>query len=89
MQSILEVKGIVFISFIIISFYLLFNRHSLNSSLWLETYLSAHLRAILYADDPNYKLYGYRKFDPIPKPEDEERFLAACEELFSKGEFRK
>ncbi|TIA91131.1 hypothetical protein E3P99_01236 [Wallemia hederae] len=60
-------------------------RHELTSSLWLETYLSAHLRSILYADDPNYKLYGYRKYDPIPKPEDEERFLAACEELFEKG----
>ncbi|TIC03342.1 bud site selection-related protein [Wallemia mellicola] len=60
-------------------------RHELSSDLWLETYLSAHLRAILYADDPNYKLYGYRKFDPIPKPEDEEKFLAASQHLFHKG----
>ncbi|TIB17325.1 hypothetical protein E3P89_00064 [Wallemia ichthyophaga] len=60
-------------------------RHELNSSLWLETYLSAHLRSILYADDPSYKLYGYRKYSPIPKPEDEERFIAACAQLFDKG----
>ena len=53
--------------------------------LWQESYLSAVLRSILYADDINYRLAGYRKFDPIPTPEHEYRFLMAAENLFFKG----
>jgi Chs5-Arf1p-binding protein BUD7/BCH1 len=43
------------------------------------------LRAILYADDPNYSLQGFRKLDPITTPEGELRFLQAAEALFHKG----
>ncbi|CAG8738196.1 5526_t:CDS:2, partial [Acaulospora colombiana] len=58
-------------------------RHEPTPELWLETYLSAILRAILYADDPNYRLIGYRKLDPITTRESEIRFLQAAEALFS------
>lgn len=53
--------------------------------MWQETYLSAMLRAILYADDVNYRLAGYRKLDPITTLEGEIRFLQAAEALFMKG----
>lgn len=53
--------------------------------IWQETYLSAVLRAILYTDDANYRLAGYRKLDPIPTMEHEFRFLLAAENLFFKG----
>jgi hypothetical protein len=52
---------------------------------WLETYLSAVLRSILYADDESYRLAGYRKLEPIKSQEDEQRFLAAAEQLFHQG----
>ncbi|KAG8926929.1 hypothetical protein FRC01_008206 [Tulasnella sp. 417] len=60
-------------------------RHEATPELWQETYLSAMLRAILYADDVNYRLAGYRKLDPITTPEGEIRFLQAAEVLFMKG----
>ena len=53
--------------------------------MWQETYLSAILRAILYADDPNYALQGYRKLEPISTTEAELRFLQTAEALFTKG----
>ncbi|KAL4399470.1 bud site selection protein [Malassezia pachydermatis] len=53
--------------------------------LWQETYLSAILRAILYSDDVNFSLLGYRKLDPIPNRDSEVRFLQAAENLFFKG----
>ncbi|KAK4048199.1 bud site selection protein [Microbotryomycetes sp. JL201] len=53
--------------------------------IWQEVYLSAILRAILYADDPNYRLAGYRKLDPIATQEAELRFIAAAETAFFKG----
>jgi len=53
--------------------------------IWQETYLSAILRAILYADDPNYALQGYRKIEPISTTDSELRFLQAAEVLFTKG----
>lgn len=53
--------------------------------IWQETYLSAILRAILYADDPNYALQGYRKLEPISTTDSELRFLQAAEALFAKG----
>jgi len=61
------------------------HRHDPTPELWQETYLSAILRAILYADDPNYRLVGYRKLDPITTRESEVRFLEAAEALFSQG----
>jgi hypothetical protein len=53
--------------------------------IWQETYLSAILRAILYVDDPNYALQGYRKIEPISTTDSELRFLQAAEALFTKG----
>ena len=60
-------------------------RHALNPRLWTEVYLSALLRAILYADDATYRLAGYRKMDPIKTLEDEIRFLSAAEQCFAQG----
>ncbi|CAH7685479.1 Chs5p-Arf1p-binding proteins-domain-containing protein [Phakopsora pachyrhizi] len=60
-------------------------RHEPTPIIWTETYVSAILRAVLYADDPNYRLAGYRKIDPITTPEAEQRFLRAAEEIFFKG----
>lgn len=60
-------------------------RHECTAEIWQETYLSALLRAILYADDPNYRLVGFRKLDPITTREGEIRFLQAAEALFFKG----
>jgi hypothetical protein len=60
-------------------------RHEATPELWNETYLSAILRAIRYADDASYRLAGYRKLDPITTTESEMRFLKAAESLFFKG----
>ncbi|KZV87719.1 chaps family protein [Exidia glandulosa HHB12029] len=60
-------------------------QHECTAEIWQETYLSALLRAILYADDPNYRLVGFRKLDPITTREGELRFLQAAEALFFKG----
>jgi hypothetical protein len=60
-------------------------RHAPTAAIWTEVYLSALLRAILYADDPNYKIAGYRKLDPVRTLEDEVRFMAAAEACYSKG----
>lgn len=61
-------------------------RHAPTQAIWTEVYLSALLRAILYADDPNYKVAGYRKLDPIKSLDDEVRFLSAAEACSGKGE---
>lgn len=60
-------------------------RHETTPEIWQEVYLSALLRSILYADDANYRLAGYRKLDPISSPDAEHRFLQAAENLFFKG----
>ncbi|KAJ9107215.1 hypothetical protein QFC20_003750 [Naganishia adeliensis] len=60
-------------------------RHEATPALWQETYLSAILRAIRYADDASYRLAGYRKLDPITSVEGELKFLEAAEALFFKG----
>lgn len=62
-------------------------RHEATPEMWTETYLSAILRAIRYADDASYRLAGYRKLDPITTIEAESRFLKAAEELFFQGTF--
>ncbi|KAL7422419.1 bud site selection protein [Cryptotrichosporon argae] len=61
------------------------DRHEATTDIWAETYLSALLRAIRYADDASYRLAGYRKLDPITSVEAEMRFLNAAEALFFKG----
>ncbi|KAM0748531.1 chaps family protein [Meredithblackwellia eburnea MCA 4105] len=60
-------------------------RHEATPVIWQEVYLSAMLRAILYADDANYRLAGFRKLSPITTPDAELRFLAAAESAFFKG----
>lgn len=60
-------------------------RHAPTPAIWTEVYLTSALRSILYADDPNYKIAGYRKLDPIKTLEDEVRFVAAAEACYSKG----
>ncbi|TRM60448.1 Chs5p-Arf1p-binding proteins-domain-containing protein [Schizophyllum amplum] len=60
-------------------------RHDATPEIWLETYVSALLRSILYSDDPMYHLESYRKLDPITTPESELRFLQAAEQLFLHG----
>ena len=62
-------------------------RHEATADLWQETYMSALLRAIRYADDASYRLAGFRKLDPITTPEAEVRFLKAAEALFQRGEW--
>lgn len=61
------------------------SRHEATPQLWQETYLSALLRAIRYADDASYRLAGYRKMDPITTIEGEQRFLKAAEDMFFSG----
>lgn len=61
------------------------SRHEATPQIWQETYISSLLRAIRYADDPSYRLAGYRKLDPITTGEGEQRFLEASEALFFKG----
>ncbi|KAF9940811.1 hypothetical protein BGZ65_006030 [Modicella reniformis] len=53
-----------------------------TAAIWLETSVSAMLRAILYSDDPNYRIPGFRKLDPIPDVAAEGRFFEAAEQLF-------
>lgn len=60
-------------------------RHEPTPEIWLETYISALLRAIIYSDDPNYALQGYRKLEPITSTEGELRFLSSAGALFHKG----
>ncbi|GAA5828277.1 hypothetical protein JCM3770_006000 [Rhodotorula araucariae] len=60
-------------------------RHEATPQMWHEVYLSAMLRAILYADDANYRLAGFRKLDPISSLDAELKFVAAAEAAFFKG----
>ncbi|GET02007.1 chaps-domain-containing protein [Rhizophagus clarus] len=60
-------------------------KHEATPDIWQETYISALLRSILYSDDVNYRLAGFRKLDPIPNIEAEAHFLEAAEQLFFKG----
>ncbi|RKP24430.1 Chs5p-Arf1p binding protein, partial [Syncephalis pseudoplumigaleata] len=60
-------------------------RQETTPELWSETYMSALLRAILYSDDCQYRLSGYRRFDPVPTLDSEQRFLDATVQLYHKG----
>ncbi|KAG0241460.1 hypothetical protein BGW41_005918 [Actinomortierella wolfii] len=53
--------------------------------MWHETNLTALLRSILYSDDVNYRLPGFRKIDPIPDVASQARFFEAAERLFFRG----
>ncbi|RKP12713.1 Chs5p-Arf1p-binding proteins-domain-containing protein, partial [Piptocephalis cylindrospora] len=54
----------------------------MNQDLWLETYVSSILRTILYSDSPDYRLRGFRRFDPIPDINAEIKFLDALVTLY-------
>ncbi|GAA5973831.1 hypothetical protein JCM11641_003182 [Rhodosporidiobolus odoratus] len=60
-------------------------RHEATPQIWQEVYLSAMLRAILYADDANYRLAGFRKIDPVTSLDNELKFVAAAEAAFFSG----
>ena len=60
-------------------------RQDATDALWLETYVSSTIRAILYADDESYRITGYRRLNPIPNKAAERRFLDAAERLFPQG----
>ncbi|KAF9436942.1 hypothetical protein BGZ76_002486 [Entomortierella beljakovae] len=60
-------------------------RQEATALIWLETYVTAMLRSILYSDDSNYRIPGFRKLDPIPDASAEKRFFEAAEQLFFKG----
>ncbi|GJJ75500.1 Chs5-Arf1p-binding protein BUD7/BCH1 [Entomortierella parvispora] len=60
-------------------------RQEATAEIWQETYLTAMLRSILYSDDPNYRIPGFRKLDPIPDVAAEARFFEAAEQMFFRG----
>ncbi|KAF9356918.1 hypothetical protein BGX26_004550 [Mortierella sp. AD094] len=60
-------------------------RQEATAAIWQETFITAMLRSILYSDDANYRIPGFRKLDPIPDVDAEKRFFEAAEQLFFKG----
>lgn len=53
---------------------------------WTETYLSAMLRALLFADDENYYFISFwRRLNPLSTPAMALRFFEAFESLFFQG----
>ncbi|KAK9431227.1 Chs5p-Arf1p-binding proteins-domain-containing protein [Lipomyces doorenjongii] len=60
-------------------------KHKATDQIMLETYLCSVIRAILFADDEDYNITAYRRFNPLPNREAEEKFLDAAEKLFTKG----
>ncbi|KAG0200942.1 hypothetical protein BGX28_006117 [Mortierella sp. GBA30] len=60
-------------------------RQEATAAIWQETYVTAMLRSILYSDDANYRIPGFRKLDPIPDVEAEKRFFEAAEQMFFRG----
>ncbi|KAF9903194.1 hypothetical protein EC991_004102 [Linnemannia zychae] len=60
-------------------------RQEATAAIWQETYMTAMLRSILYSDDVNYRIPGFRKLDPIPDVSAQKRFFEAAEQLFFKG----
>ncbi|KAG0054999.1 hypothetical protein BGZ83_009874 [Gryganskiella cystojenkinii] len=60
-------------------------RQEATAEIWQETYVTAMLRSILYSDDPNYRIPGFRKLDPIPDIAAEARFFEAAEQMFFRG----
>lgn len=60
-------------------------RHPVTEQLMLETYICSVIRAFLFADDDDYNITAYRRFNPIPNREAEEKFLEAASKMFSRG----
>ncbi|KAF9331354.1 hypothetical protein BG006_005777 [Podila minutissima] len=60
-------------------------RQEATAAIWQETYITAMLRSILYSDDANYRIPGFRKLDPIADTAAETRFFEAAEQMFFRG----
>ncbi|KAK9369166.1 Chs5p-Arf1p-binding proteins-domain-containing protein [Lipomyces kononenkoae] len=60
-------------------------KHKATNQIMLETYLCSVVRALLFADDEDYNITAYRRFNPLPNREAEEKFLDAAEKLFTRG----
>ncbi|KAF8905926.1 hypothetical protein BGZ58_006350, partial [Dissophora ornata] len=60
-------------------------RQEATTAIWQRTCMTAMLRSILYSDDVNYRIPGFRKLDPIPDVDTEERFFKAAEQMLFKG----
>ncbi|KAK9381438.1 Chs5p-Arf1p-binding proteins-domain-containing protein [Kockiozyma suomiensis] len=60
-------------------------KHPVTEQLMLETYICSVIRAFLFADDDDYNITAYRRFNPIPNREAEEKFLEAASKMFSRG----
>lgn len=56
-----------------------------DESLWLETYMSAALRAVLLKDSDAYFIEMCRHENPLASPEDVDRFYSAFEQLYLRG----
>jgi hypothetical protein len=73
------------VSQLILETFVISNRQEATAAIWQETYMTAMLRSILYSDDANYRIPGFRKLDPIPDVSAQKRFFEAAEQLFFKG----
>ncbi|KAK9449047.1 Chs5p-Arf1p-binding proteins-domain-containing protein [Limtongia smithiae] len=60
-------------------------KHQATDQLILETYVCSVIRAMLYADDDDYNITAYRRFNPLPNREAEEKFFEAAEKMFPRG----
>lgn len=57
-----------------------------TDEIWTETYLSAMIRSLLFADNENYSFITcWRRLNPLQNPELTERFFEAFETLFFRG----
>ncbi|KAK9466141.1 Chs5p-Arf1p-binding proteins-domain-containing protein [Lipomyces arxii] len=60
-------------------------KHKANEQIMLETYVCSVIRGILFADDEDYNITAYRRFNPIATREAEEKFVDAFSKLVTKG----
>lgn len=63
------------------------DKHQASDQLWLETYLSAMLRCLLFSDDEAYSFISYwSRLNPLDSPPSQSvRFIEAFETLFFQG----
>ncbi|ORX67987.1 chaps-domain-containing protein [Linderina pennispora] len=60
-------------------------RKEATEQMWKECYISAMLRAILYADPMAYNVTGLRRVTPVSNSREETRFMEAIVEQFWNG----
>jgi tetratricopeptide (TPR) repeat protein len=60
-------------------------RRANSDQMWLETYLSAVLRALLFADSDTFYINCCRRLDPLTTPENASKFFDATKKLFLLG----